>query len=177
LMLQPSIGGWAWFWAATSGISRAAQAMSYESARRNYRRWVYGLNWIRQDVGKAANAGPAGRIGAALASLYLWAAQWVRADDSEIEAVMARLSAAPRSAAAARALYQEKIKAKVKQASWLSTNWETLGVFASLMLFRSPLEFLVFQAVALNLWMVWCVAQQRHTYRRLLPQLERLAGG
>ena len=59
---------WAWFWAWTSGLSRAAQAMSYESARRNYRRWVYGVSWIRQDVDKAAEEGAIGRIGAALAA-------------------------------------------------------------------------------------------------------------
>jgi phosphatidylglycerophosphate synthase len=174
LMLQPAIGGWAWFWAAFSGVSRAAQAMSYESARRSYRRWVYGVSWIRQDVGKAAAAGAAGRFGAGLAGLYLAAARWVRADDAEIDAAMARLSASPSTATAARRLYQVEMQSQVKRASWLSTNWETIGVFLSLMIFRSPLQFLVFQAIALNSWMLWGVAQQRLSYRKLLGRLATL---
>ena len=173
-ILARSLGGWGWALATVSGLARALQAMSYETARRNYRRWVHGVSWIRQDVGKAAKAGAAGRAGAALASLYLAIARSVRADDAEIEAVMARLAVDPRKAAAARALYQAQMMGQVKRASWLSTNWETLGVFASL-LAGSPLYFLVFQAVALNLWMALCVDGQRRSYRRLLPQLEALA--
>lgn len=172
-MLAQTAGGWGWALAAVSGLSRALQAMSYETARRNYRRWVYGVNWIRQDVGKAAKAGGAGRAGAVLAGAYLAVARWVRADDTAIDVVMARLVADDRKATAARALYQAEERALVKRASWLSTNWETLGVFASL-LAGSPLYFLVFQAVALNAWMAACVEGQRRSYAKLVPQLEAL---
>jgi phosphatidylglycerophosphate synthase len=175
-MLALSIGAWGWALAVVSGLSRALQAMSYETARRNYRRWVYGVNWIRQDVGKAAKAGKAGRIGASLAGGYLAIARFVRADDTRIDAAMARLMADETKALAARSLYHAEMKPLVKRASWLSTNWETLGVFASLMAFSSPLQFLLFQALALNLWMAWCVEAQRRAYQRLLPKLGALGG-
>lgn len=173
LILQPQLGVWAWAASAVSGVARALQAMSYETTRRNYRRWVYGVSWIRQDVGKAARTGRAGRAGAALAGLYLAAARWVRADDAAIDAAMARLMSDERKAAAARALYQGEMRTQVKRASALSTNWETLGVAASI-LAGSPIWFLIFQAVVLNAVMAWCVAGQARSYARLMPQLEAL---
>jgi phosphatidylglycerophosphate synthase len=175
-MLALQIGApLAWTIAVASGFSRALQAMSYESARRSYRRWVHGVNWIRQDVDKAAKEGRAGRLGASLASGYLAIATLVRADDHRIEQVMARAaSAGPETAAAARALYQQEMRPRVLRAFWLSTDYETLGVFATLLVWRSPLEFLLFQALALNLWMAWCVEGQRRSYRRLIPQIEAL---
>jgi phosphatidylglycerophosphate synthase len=177
LVLQPTMGPWAFVASAVSGFSRAAQAMSYETTRRNYRRWVYSVNWIRQDVGKAARAGgPFGRAGAALAGLYLAAARWVRADDARIDALMARLVADERKAPTARALYQGEMQGQVKRASWLSTNWETLGVAASF-LAGSPLWFLLFQAAALNAVMAWSVSSQTRSYARLAPKLEALERG
>jgi phosphatidylglycerophosphate synthase len=173
-ILARSLGGWAWPIALVSGLSRGLQAISYETARRNYRRWVYGVSWIRQDVDKAAKAGAGGRIGAFLAGLYLKLSVLVRADDSQIEEIMGRLASEPGKAAAARALYREEELRLVKRASWLSTNWETAGVFLS-MLAGSPVWFLVLQAVGLNLFMAWCVASQARSYRRLLPRLQALA--
>ena len=172
-ILAGSIGGWAWAIAAVSGASRALQAMSYETARRSYRRWVHGVSWIRQDVGKAAKAGRAGRVGAALAGLYLALARWVRADDREIDEVMGRLMADERKSAAAREAYRAEERGLVMRASSLSTNYETLGVFLSLMA-GSPLYFLLFQAIVLNLIMAWCVHGQKASYGRLVPRLEAL---
>jgi hypothetical protein len=65
------------------------------------------------------------------------------------------------------------MRAQVKRASALSTNWETLGVFASV-LAGSPLWFLAFQAIVLNAVMAWCVAGQAKAYARLVPELEKL---
>ena len=177
LVLQPTLGPWAFVASAVSGVSRALQAMSYETTRRNYRRWVYSVNWIRQDVGKAARTGGRfSRMGAALAGLYLAAARWVRADDARIDALMSRLVADERKAAAARSLYQAEMQPQVKRASLLSTNWETLGVAASF-LAGSPLWFLLFQAVALNAVMAWSVGSQTRSYARLAGKLEALERG
>ena len=169
-------GAWAWGLTAVSAASRALQAVCYETSRRNYRRWVYGLNWIRQDLEKAERkAGAAGRIGVALAGVYLKLSELVRADDQAIEAAMGRLVEQDGAVAAkARNLYQAQGRGLVKRASWLSTNWETVGVFLSL-LAGSSIYFLAFQAVVLNLVMASCVFGQKRIYARLAPQLEALA--
>jgi hypothetical protein len=86
---------------------------------------------------------------------------------------MERLVADERKAAAARALYRSQMQSQVKRASLLSTNWETLGVFASF-LAGSPIWFLAFQAIALNAVMAWCVSGQARAYARLGPELEKL---
>lgn len=169
-------GAWTWGVTIVSAGSRALQAVCYETARRSYRRWVYGLNWIRQDLEKAdRKAEGAGRIGVALAGVYLKMSELVRADDHEIETAMTRLmrQGGP-IAAKARGLYQAQGRGLVKRASWLSTNWETVGVFLSL-LAGSPLYFLLFQAVVLNLVMASCVLGQKRAYAWLAPQLEALA--
>ena len=169
-------GAWTWAVTIVSAGSRALQAVCYETARRNYRRWVYGLNWIRQDLGKAEQkVGAAGRIGVALAGVYLKLSELVRADDHAVEtAMMQLLKRSDRTAGKARGLYQAQARGLVKRASWLSTNWETAGVFLSL-LAGSPLYFLVVQAVALNLVMVSCVLGQKRAYARMVTQLEALA--
>jgi phosphatidylglycerophosphate synthase len=169
-------GAWTWALTVISAASRALQAICYETSRRSYRRWVYGLNWIRQDLGKAERkAGAAGKIGVALAGVYLKLSELVRADDQEIEAAMSRLMQQNGPVAAkARTLYQAQGRGLVKRASWLSTNWETVGVFLSL-LAGSSIYFLAFQAVVLNLIMASCVLGQKRVYARLAPQLEALA--
>jgi phosphatidylglycerophosphate synthase len=169
-------GNWAWALTVVSAASRALQAVCYETSRRSYRRWVYGLNWIRQDIDKAEKkAGGAGRIGVALAGVYLKMSELVRADDQAIDAAMSQLMHQNGPVAAkARTLYQAQGRGLVKRASWLSTNWETVGVFLSL-LAGSAIWFLGFQAVVLNLIMASCVLGQRRAYARLAPQLEALA--
>ncbi|HEX3728295.1 MAG TPA: hypothetical protein VHV47_00715, partial [Opitutaceae bacterium] len=153
------------------------QAACYETARRTYRRWVYGVNWIRQDLAKAeaeAKPGGAGKIGVKLAGIYLGASALVRADDSRIEALLGDiLPGGGARAAQARALCQAEIRPLVKRASWLSTNWETVGTFLTI-LAGSPLWFLLFQAVAINLVMAGVVIGQKRRYARLALRLEAL---
>ena len=178
VLLARQVGPWGWGLTVISAASRAFQAVCYETARRTYRRWVYGVNWIRQDLAKAeaeVEAKGSSRIGVRLATIYLGASAWVRADDSQIEAVMSQIL--PRGgakAAQARALCQAEVRPLVKRASWLSTNWETVGVFLTI-LAGSPLWFLAFQASVINLVMAAVVLGQMRRYARLAPQLQALA--
>ena len=179
-LLERQLGPWGWGLTVVSAASRAFQAVCYETARRTYRRWVYGVNWIRQDLAKAeaeAKPGGAGKIGVRLAQIYLGASAWVRADDSRIEALMAQILAGGGARAAeARALCQAEIRPLVRRASWLSTNWETVGVFLTI-LAGSPLWFLAVQATVINLVMAGVVAGQKRRYAQLASRLEALAPG
>jgi phosphatidylglycerophosphate synthase len=177
-ILAGTVGPWGWALTVVSAASRAFQAVCYETQRRTYRRWVYGVNWIRQDLGKAeaqARPGGAGRIGVKLAEVYLGMSGWVRADDSRVEAALERIlqKGGPR-AVQARTLCRAEMLPLVKRASWLSTNWETVGVFLTI-LATSPVWFLAFQATVINAVMAACVIGQRGRYARLAARLEALA--
>jgi phosphatidylglycerophosphate synthase len=179
-LLARQVGPWGWVLTVASAASRAFQAACYETARRTYRRWVYGVNWIRQDLPKAeaeAEAAGSGWLGVWLAGIYLGASAWVRADDSRVEALLAEiLPQGGARAAQARALCQTEMLPLVKRASWLSTNWETLGVFLTI-LAGSPMWFLALQATGINLVMAAVVLGQKRSYGRLAVQLEALGKG
>ena len=178
LLLAREVGPWGWALTVVSAASRAFQAACYETARRSYRRWVYGVNWIRQDLDKAeAQTRAAGRggLGVRLAAIYLGMSKLVRADDSRVEQLMGEiLPAGGERAEQARALCRAELKPLVKHASWLSTNWETIGVFLTI-LAGSPVWFLAVQATLINLVMAAVVIGQRGRYARLASQLEALA--
>ena len=177
LLLTPSLGAWAWALTAAALASRALQAISYETTRRNYRRWVYSLNWIRQDLDKAATAakpGPLGAFGVALAGVYLKLSELVRADDRAIDAAMARLTReGGAKAEGARSLYREAELPMVHRAAWLSTNYETTAMALSF-LAGSPIWFVGFELTVLNLVLAASVIGQARSYARLLPRLEAL---
>ena len=177
-ILAGVVGPWGWALTVVSAASRAFQAVCYETQRRTYRRWVYGVNWIRQDLEKAeaqAKPGGAGKIGVRLAQIYLGMSGWVRADDGRVEAALGRILAdgGPK-AAEARALCRAETQPLVKRASALSTNWETIGVFLTI-LAGSPIWFLAFQATVINAVMAACVLGQKSRYARLAAKLEDLA--
>ncbi len=181
VILSRHLGGWGWGLAIVAGLSRGLQSSCYERTRRNYRRWVHGVSWIRQELAAPADAGqppnPWRRLSRVLAGAYLGASSLVSADDRRVEASMSRLMAAGGDRArAAQALYAERQRPLVKHASALSTNYETLGIFLILMIRQPPLLF-VFEAVLLNLVMALLVVEQRAAYRDLERQLARLEAG
>ena len=177
LILQRSIGAWAWPLAAASLASRAMQATGYETIRRNYRRWSYGVNWLRQELPRSASREPDSlwrRLSTPLANAYLGMSRISSADDHAVEAAMSRImSAGGARAAAARDLYRQRQRPMVRRAFWLSTNYETLTIFLSV-LAGSPAYFLVFQLTVLNLVLAGVVAAQRRSYAALLIELDAL---
>lgn len=168
VVLSRQIGGWAFLLALAAGLSRAAQANAYETCRRNYRRWVYGAAWIRQTLGSVDN-----KAGAGLARLYLAISEKVSADDHAVEVAMAQATSGPREAEA-RGLYRSIMLPLVKRASLLSANWRTVAVFLS-MLVGSPIWYLLWELVALNIAMVLLVAAERRAAARIVAGLAAAA--
>jgi phosphatidylglycerophosphate synthase len=170
-LLAPALGGWAFALALAAGLSRAVQANAYETLRRNYRRWVYGAGWIRQTLGatEAGADGPWKRGMVALGRAYLAVSSRISADDSGVEAAMTARTAGA-DAAAARALYQERMQPLVKRASALSANYRTLAALLS-MLAGSPLWYLLWEIVGLNLVLAAVVAAEARANRRLAAAL------
>src|SRR5690606_3481476 len=140
----------------------------------------YGVSWIRQDLPTepvAARAGgPWGGLQSFLGGVYLSAARLVSADDTAVAEAMRRAAAAgPDQAETARALYRDRHRGGVKRASFLSTNYETLAIFLSL-LAGSPIYFLVFQITVLNLVLWLSVRAQDRANRAVAAELATLHG-
>lgn len=158
-------------------VSRVLQANYYESARRNYRQWVYGVGWIRNNLsGNEANRAGSGwgGLSEALARFFLRVSRYVSADAQEVEAALMRLSqGAPEKAEQARALYRSHQIRALKQASFLSMNTQTVALFLS-MLAGSPLYIFLFGAVAQNAVLFFCRRAQTSTYAALLRELTAL---
>ena len=174
VILSPSLGGWAWLLAAASGLSRAVQASAYETCRRKYRRWVYGAGWIDQDLRRleASDASPGQRTQIALARAYMSVAGLVSADDRALEAAMSRASATgPEAAAAARALYRERMLPLVKQAAILCANYRSLAAGLSIVVGR-PVWFLLYELVLLNGALVWLRWAEGRANRAVTAALE-----
>ena len=174
-ILAERMGPWGWPIAVGAGLSRALHANAYETVRRNYRRWVYDVRWIRQNVGQAApppSSSPWRRVGHSLAQLYLKTSQVMSANDGAVEAVMLRLLETGK-AAQARALYRESQEPMVNCASWLSTNYETVAAALSILI-GSPIWFLLNELTVLNLVMFTTIRAQAKSYRGLVARLEEL---
>jgi phosphatidylglycerophosphate synthase len=172
LLLVPTIGVWAWVLAAGAGVSRAVQANHYESARRTYQWWVYGMRWIRQTMADSSPAAREAGFKATLARAYLAVSGLVSAEDEEMERLRAAAMASPK-AEAARSLYATVHRRLVKRASWLGALHETQAIFVS-MLAGSPIYFFVYELVVLNAVMIWSLQAQQRANTALKPQLAAL---
>jgi phosphatidylglycerophosphate synthase len=168
---------WAWVLAILAGLSRAVQANHYESSRRTYQWWVYGMPWIRQGLSeRAAETGPAtpwDRIRTGLGGSYLAISRLVTPDDSELEPLRARLLTGPK-APAMRQLYAEAHKPLLKRAGWLGALHETQAIFLS-MLAMSPLWVFIYILVALNGLMLVSISGQKRANHKLAVALRELA--
>jgi phosphatidylglycerophosphate synthase len=161
-----------------AAASNAWQANAYESGRRNYWRWVYGRSWIKHELAAEASRSPSGlrRILFALGHGYLAASALLTPDERPIEAVLARLLGSSDKADAARALYRAEKVPMIKRSSWLGENHKTMILFAS-MLLGTPLWYLLYVGVVLNVVLALNLRAQTRSSKRLAARLDALEAG
>ena len=139
LMVQPSLGGWAWGLAAAAAASHFVQANAYESGRKTYRRWVYGASWMRQDARGATG------VRGLLSGIYLAVSNFANPGEGQVEEAMGQRQADP----AARDLYRALFAPVVKAAGVLGGNGRTVAGFLAVLVGR-PAWFFVFEVTVLN---------------------------
>jgi phosphatidylglycerophosphate synthase len=164
MVLQRSLGGWAWAAASGAGASHFVQANAYETGRKAYRHFVYGAPWMRQTG--AGASGPA----AALSSFYLAVSSLSSPGEPRVELAMDTAVAAGR-AADARRRYRERFAPLVKASGVLDSNTRTLAIFLAV-LAGSPLWFFVFELTALNVAFVALALMRGRANRDLTRDLE-----
>jgi phosphatidylglycerophosphate synthase len=168
-MAAAQFGVIAWPFAVFAALSHFFQANSYETARRKYRRRVYGATSLREDLKPAAKPGLAGRLGL----FYVAMSKQVTVDDEDVEASMARLLQDPKTADRARALYRKFHQPIVKRRALLSSNHRTVAGFVSV-LAGSPFYFFLYEMTVLNVAMALFNARQKKRNAQLLTELSPL---
>jgi phosphatidylglycerophosphate synthase len=155
--------GWALMLAA--GISHAVQSNHVEVQRRQYQYWVYGTSWLRTTHDKADSTTRQGWAGT-LVSGYLGVASGMTPAALRIDAAVN----AARGDPARLALIAEAVRAEapplLRLCKILGPNPRAIVLGLS-MFAGSPLWYLLYQAVALNLLLVVSVGRHNAAARRI----------
>lgn len=158
-------------------VSRYMQTNFYETARRTYRWWVYGVGWVQNrqaDIEAGRNTGWWQRFTAFMVRYYLRASAAISGHGPLVDAAMTRLCASSEEKATqARAIYRRHTLALVKSAALFNLNKQTLAIFAS-MLVGSPLYFFLYVVFGMNAVLVICGRVRKRTFQRLLGELTEL---
>jgi phosphatidylglycerophosphate synthase len=176
ILIRPTspvaLGNWAWALAAGAALSHFAQANAFETGRKNYRRWVYGATWIRQDLTGAREAGFVQRL---FGEIYLRISRITDPGGDAVDAEMsARTLLGADEAQGARRLYREVYAPLVARSAVLSGNGRTLAAFLSL-LAGSPLWYFLYELIVLNAALAALIRGRARRNARLAGRLRALA--
>lgn len=162
-------GGTGWVLLVFAGISHAVQSNHVEVQRRQYQWYVYGTPWIRHSHGQADSATSKSLFGV-FVSAYLKAASGMTPHALRIDAAVDAANGDPARlaeiAAAARAeapplLFVCKVLGPNPRAIVLG-----LSMFAG-----TPLYYLIYQAVVLNVLLVVSVLMHNAAARRIAARI------
>ena len=161
IILQRTIGGWAWAIVGIGGAAHFVQSNAYETGRKTYRRWVYGADWMRQTLpGSGGFRGVLGGFYMAFSTLF-------SPGEAELESAMAAsLVAGSETAARARDLYRQAMAPLVKRSGLLGGNSRTMVGFLSLLI-GSPIWYYIFEIVVLNGVLAITLSARARANRRL----------
>lgn len=158
--------GWtAWVLVVAAGISHALQANHVEVQRRQYQYWVYGTPWLRNSHGAEGSATSQSWAGA-LVSAYIGVASGMTPEALKIDAAV--------QAAGGDKARLDQIAAAVRaEAPPLLLLCKILGpnpraiVLGISMLAGSPLWYMLYQTIVLNLLLVHSVRAHNAAARRI----------
>ena len=146
-----SIGWTAWLLFGAAGVSRILQASFHEAQRRQFLDWVYGVPWLRTSLHQTPPT-RARRLGHA----YLALVNRLAPGDTHIDQAIAD----PARRDAVRADLLTRGWTALAGSPLLGANYRTLALGAS-MLAGSPLWYVLYEAVILNLLLAHAVRQSQ----------------
>ena len=163
---QGFFSGWtAWVLVVAAGISHALQANHVEVQRRQYQYWVYGTPWLRNSHGKEGSATSQSWAGA-LVSAYIGVASGMTPEALKIDAAV-------QAASGDKTRLAQIAEAVRTQAPPLLLLCKILGpnpraiVLGLSMLAGSPLWYMLYQTIVLNLLLVHSVRAHNAAARRI----------
>lgn len=174
ILLDDSIGGWAWFWAAAAGASHVAQTNHADSQRRTYLWWAYGVPWLKH---AKARDDAVFRREDWFSTLFGWmASEYIRLSNAMVpanavvERALAEAAGDPARTGRIRRLVRRSSQRSLLFQKALAANPKTVLIGGS-MLIGSPLWFFLAEALLLNLVLIASLIHHDRRARRLARAL------
>ena len=147
-------GGWhAGVLILIAAISHAVQSNHVEVQRRQYQYWVYGTPWLRMSHGQSGSA-TSQSWAAALVSAYIGVASGMTPHALRIDTAVAAAQHDPARLAAIAAAVRAESPPLLRMCKILGPNPRAVVLGLSMVLAATPLWYLLYQAVILNLLLV-----------------------
>ena len=144
-------GGWhAGVLILVAAISHAVQSNHVEVQRRQYQYWVYGTPWLRMSHGQSGSA-TSQSWASALVSAYIGVASGMTPHALRIDAAVASAKDDPARLAAIAAAVRAESPPLLRMCKILGPNPRAVVLGLSMVLAATPLWYLLYQAVILNL--------------------------
>lgn len=172
-LLQGQIGWIAWPIMVVAGLSHIVQSNHIEVQRRSYQWWYYDKPWLKTTHGAEDAATRKGGLGS-LASAYLAVASGVTPITATLDAERERR----KGDKAATCEFKQAIAAQIPP---LAAIWRYLGpnpraiVLGLAMFAGSPLWFFIYQAVVLNVLLLYSVRAHNRAWAGVASELEGAA--
>jgi phosphatidylglycerophosphate synthase len=170
-LLAAQIGAIGWPIMIAAGVSHAVQSNHVEAQRRFYQWWVYSVPWLNTSQANGAGGELKSLLGG-LVQVYLRVATGLTPFARQIDDAV--------SAAQARPAEIERIRGFVRQESpRLLLICKILGpnpraiVLGLSMLAGSPVYYMFYQAVVLNLLLVWSVIAHNAAAKRIALRIQQ----
>jgi hypothetical protein len=164
------VSGWqAWVLIIIAGIGHAVQANHVEVQRRQYQWWVYGTAWIRNSHSTGGSA-TSRSWASVLVTTYLGVASGMTPHALRIDTALEAARGDPARIAAIAAAVRREAPPLLLICKILGPNPRAIVLGLS-MFSGSPLWYMLYQAVVLNLLLVVSVRMHNAAARRIAAQI------
>lgn len=162
-------GGLAWALVILAGISHALQANHAEVQRRQYQYWVYGTPWLRNSH-DAADSATAKSWAGALVSAYIGIASGMTPQALKVDAAVRSAGGDPARLEAIAAAVRAEAPPLLRLCKILGPNPRAIVLGLS-MFAGSPLWYLLYQTIVLNLLLVHSVRAHNAAAGRIAARI------
>ncbi len=162
-------GSTGWILLVVAGVSHAVQSNHVEVQRRQYQWYVYGTPWIRHSHGQAGSATSKSLFGV-FVSAYLNAASGMTPHALRIDAAVDAAKGDPARLAEIAAAVRAEAPPLLLMCKVLGPNPRAIVLGLS-MFAGTPLYYMIYQAVVLNLLLVVSVLMHNAAARRIAAKI------
>ena len=153
-----------------AGISHAVQANHAEVQKRQYQYWVYGTPWLRMSHSKGDSA-TSRSWAARLVSAYIGLASGMTPHALQIDRAVEAAKGDPARLAAIAAAVRSESPPLLLMTKVLGPNPRAVLLGLSMVLQASPLPYLLYQAVVLNLLLALSVRMHNSGAQRIAARI------
>ncbi len=168
-LLSRQIGGIAWPIMVAAGVSHAVQSNHVEVQRRFYQWWVYSVPWLNNSQ-QQDSGGQLGSLFGWIVKYYLMLATGMTPHAQKIDAAVSTAQQQPDELDRIRSMVRQESPSLLLICKFLGPNPRAIVLGLS-MLAGSPLWYFIYQAVVLNLMMVWSVIAHNAAAKRIAARI------